>query len=51
MLQNLAEGDFRRAVRRAIIIREVEASDAEIERVQRNGASILVGIRLTKIMP
>ncbi len=49
--QDAAKGFLRRAVRRAVIVREVKMRDAKVKRAAGDGAGVVVGIVRAEIVP
>ncbi len=50
-LQDLTESFFRRSIRRAVIISEIEMCDAEIEGTAYHGARVFKVVDTTEVMP
>ena len=51
LLQNPAEGDLRRTRFRAVVVREVEVGDAEVERGSRHRPAVVVHVDAPEVVP
>src|SRR5208283_1743600 len=51
LLQDLSEGFFRRSIRWAVVVGEIEMGDAEIEGAAQHGAGIFKVIDAAEVVP